>query len=203
METLRSHLRIVPLTPDLWTAFEDLFGKQGPCSRCWCMYWRIGPGYRRQPAENNKSTFHAIVSDGPPPGLLAFSGNQAVGWCQLTPRDAIPWIDRAAKLGPVDDVPVWSISCFLVRKGYRRRGVTAALISAAIRAARAAGALVLEAYPLDAGVTGSSSFTGYVSTFRKAGFKIVARRVAYQPIMRLELRRPRGHRTTRSSVYEP
>ena len=73
-----------------------------------------------------------------------------MGWCQLTPRDALPWLDRAWRLKRVDEVPVWSLSCFYVRKGYRRRGVTSALIAAAVKAARRAKAPALEAYPLDA-----------------------------------------------------
>jgi len=152
------------------------------------MYWRIGPAYRQQSPEDNKAAFHTVVHGGPPPGLLAFSGNQAVGWCQLTSRDALPWIDRVKKLKRLDDTPVWSISCFYIRKGHRKRGVSAALIGAAIDAAREAGARVLEAYPLDADLTRSTSFTGYSSTFRRAGFKVVARHVASQPIMRIDLR---------------
>jgi GNAT superfamily N-acetyltransferase len=151
------------------------------------MYWRIGSGYRHQTAETNKGSFHAVVRSGSPPGLLAFSGKKAVGWCQVTSRDALPWINRVAKLRPVDDVPVWSISCFYIRKGHRKRGVTAALIEAAIAAATEAGAQVLEAYPFDSSLTRSSSFTGYSSTFLRAGFQIIARRVPFQPIMRLEL----------------
>ena len=86
-------------------------------------------------------------------------------------------------------LPVWSISCFYVRKGYRRRGVTSALIQAAVDAATtAAGAPVLEAYPLDADFTSSASGTGYSSTFMRAGFEIVARHVPARPIMRLDLR---------------
>ncbi len=72
-----------------------------------------------------------MVRRGPPPGLLAFDGALAVGWCRLTPRAALPWLDRAWRLRAVDDLPVWSLSCFYVRKGYRRRGVTSALIAAA------------------------------------------------------------------------
>ncbi|MGH9631072.1 MAG: GNAT family N-acetyltransferase [Bryobacteraceae bacterium] len=193
-----SHFRILPLTPDLWPAFEDLLGKKGSCSRCWCMYWRIGPEYRRKPPEANKANFQAIVRNGPPPGLLAFIGNEAVGWCQLTPRDALPWIDRVRKVRRVDDVPVWSISCFYIRKDQRRRGLTAALIGAAIGAARDGGAPALEAYPLDAKLTRSTSFTGYLSAFLKAGFKIVARRVAFQPILRFDLLRSRRRVPARS-----
>jgi hypothetical protein len=47
------HLKIRPLTPDLWPALEDLFGPKGACNNCWCMYWRIGAAYRDQPANKN------------------------------------------------------------------------------------------------------------------------------------------------------
>jgi GNAT superfamily N-acetyltransferase len=179
-------LRIHPLTSDLWPALEDLFGERGACNGCWCMYWRIGSGYRKQPHEINKSEFHRVVANGPPPGLLAFDGNLAVGWCQLTPRDALPWLDRSWIR--IDDRPVWSISCFYVRIGYRRRGITVALIHAAGKVAKAAGAAALEAYPLDRSLSPSASSTGFVSTFKRAGFKVVAHRTPPRPIMRLELK---------------
>jgi GNAT superfamily N-acetyltransferase len=57
---------------------------------------------------------------------------------QLTPRDALPWLDRALRLKRVDDTPVWSLSCFYVRKGYRRKGVTEVLLAAVLNAARCA-----------------------------------------------------------------
>ncbi len=180
-------LKIQSLTPNLWPALEDLFGDNGACNGCWCMYWRIGKAYGTRPRAKNKRAFHEIVKKGTPPGLLAFDGDLAVGWCQLTPRDVLPWLDRAWRLRRVDDVPVWSISCFYIRKGYRRQGVTAALIAAALKTAKSAGAPALEAYPLDATLTNSSSWTGYVSTFARAGFRIVARHTPPRPIMRRDL----------------
>jgi GNAT superfamily N-acetyltransferase len=179
-------LAVRPLTPDLWPALEDLFGKNGACNGCWCMYGRIGSAYRQRPREKNK--FREIVKRGPPPGLLAFDGDIAVGWCQLTPRDAVPWLDRTWRLKRVDDVPVWSLSCFYVRKGYRRQGVTSALIAAALKAAKRARAPALEAYPFDADVSPSASGTGYASTFVRAGFKTVTRRAPARPIMRHDLK---------------
>jgi hypothetical protein len=146
-------LAVRPLTPDLWPAFEDLFGDSAVCSRCWCMYWRIGAAYRKRPGLTNKAAFREVVKRGPPPGLLAFDGDVAVGWCQLTPRDQVPRLDRARHLGRVDDSPVWALSCFYVRKGYRRRGITAILIAASLKAAKHARALALEAYPLDRNLT--------------------------------------------------
>lgn len=180
-------LQIRPLTPDLWPALVDLFGEKGACNSCWCMYWRIGNAYRKRPREANKAAFHKVVKHGPPPGLLAFDGDLPVGWCQLTPRAVLPGLDRLWRLRRVDDVPVWSISCLYVRKGYRRRGITSALIEAAVKAARRAGAPALEAYPLDGDLTPSASGTGYASTFARLGFKIVARRSPPRPIMRREL----------------
>jgi hypothetical protein len=53
------------------------------------MNWRIGREYCRRSPEANKADFREIVKKGPAPGLLAFEGDLAVGWCQITPRSAI------------------------------------------------------------------------------------------------------------------
>jgi GNAT superfamily N-acetyltransferase len=167
-------LVVRPLTPDRWPALENLFGRNGACNGCWCRYWRIGSAYRKRPREANRAAFREVVERGPAPGLLAFDGEVAVNWCQLTPRDALPWLDRSSRLKRVDDVPVWSLSCLYVREGYRKRGVTSALIAAALEAAKRAGAPALEAYPLDARESPSASGTGYASTFARASFTTVA-----------------------------
>ena len=180
---------IRPLTPELWPALEDLFGDSPVASRCWCMYCQIGGAYRRRSGEANRRDFRRIVAAGPPPGLVAFAGDLPVGWCRVGPRDAVPALDRVWQLKRVDDQPVWSISCLYVRKHYRRQGVTTRLIAAALKAARRAGAPALEAYPFDADRSPSASSTGYASTFARAGFAIVARRIPARPIMRLDLRR--------------
>jgi hypothetical protein len=180
-------IAIRPLTPDLWPDLEDLFGAKGACNGCWCMYWRIGSAYRRRARSENKAAFRKVVKRGPPPGLLAYDGGLPVAWCQLTPRGALPWLDRTWRLRRPDDLPVWSLSCFYVRIGCRRRGLTSPLVMAALEAARQAGAPALEAYPLDARLTPSASSTGYVTTFTRLAFETVARRVPPRPIMRHNL----------------
>jgi GNAT superfamily N-acetyltransferase len=152
------------------------------------MAGRIGAAYRTRPAGENKAAFRAIVKRGPPPGLLAFDGNLAVGWCQVTPRDHVSALDRVHHLKRIDDVPVWSLSCFYVRIGYRRKGVTKALIAEALKMAKRAKAPALEAYPFDAAASPSASSTGFASTFKRVGFKIVAQRIPARPIMRYDLR---------------
>ena len=125
----------------------------------------------------------------PPPGLLAYVAGDCVGWCALAPRVDYPVLDRSRNLAPVDDAPVWSLTCFFVKRGWRRKGVTAALIAGAIAAAREAGAPMLEAYPWDPHGAKSSGtvFTGLASTFERLGFREVARRAPQRPILRLRL----------------
>ena len=182
-----------PVTPELWPALVDLFGKAGACNGCWCMYWRIGSAYHERPRDANRRALRAIVKRGPPPGLLAFDGDVAVGWCEVCPRADLPHLDGTRLLKRVDDKPVWSIACFFIRRAYRRKGVTSALIAEAVRVARGAGAPALEAYPIDTRVPEAPGnlYTGIASTFARHGFKTVARRVRYRPVMRRALRTPR------------
>lgn len=180
-------LVVSPLTLRLWTAFEELLDEGGPASRCWCMAPRIGAEYRQRAPDENRDAFRQIVKRGPPPGLLALDGKLAVGWCQLTPRASVPAVERGWRTRRVDDVPVWLLSCFYVRKGHRRRGIASLLVEHAVVHARAAGAPAVEAYPLDGSASRSSTDTGYMTTFAAAGFVEVARRSAERPIMRLVL----------------
>ncbi len=184
-------LTVRPLTPDLWPQLEELFGRVGACNGCWCLYWRIGSAYTQRPRDDNRKAFKRIVTKGPPPGLLAFSGDVAVGWVQVTPRAALPKLATARFTRAVDDMPVWSVSCFYVRKGWRGKGVSKALIDAAVAYARKAKAPALEAYPMttDTHRSNAGMFTGSASAFAKAGFKIVAEPAPHRPTMRLDLKK--------------
>ena len=180
-------LDIRPLTPELWPLFDGLFATTGAVSKCWCMYWRIGSEYRDHPPSENRADFLRIVEEGPPPGVLAILDGVAVGWAQVTPRRGLDAMARKRTIAAVDDVDVWAISCFYVRKGFRRRGISSALVEAAVAFAAERGAPAVEAYPLDAEHTPSASFTGYVNTFEALGFEEVERRTPARPIMRRSL----------------
>ena len=187
---MTSKLSVRPVTPELWPALEDLFGPHGASNGCWCMYWRIGSAYSKRPRAQNKTDFRRVVKKGPPPGLLAFQGDLAVGWCQLTPRSALPRLETARFTRRVDDVPVWSVSCFYVRRGYRKKGVATALIAAALKRAKRAKAPALEAYPVDTHAPAATVnlYTGVASTLERLGFKVVARPAPHRPIMRHDLK---------------
>lgn len=185
-------IRITPATAAQWSKLEALFGPRGACAGCWCMWWRrSAKDWRAGRGEGNRQALRQLVTRGMvPPGLVALDGARAVGWCAVAPRADYPRLDRSRVLAPVDDVPVWSVTCFFVARDWRGQGLTVRLLEAAARFARKHGATLLEGYPVDTGKGTNASaflFTGIATAFAKAGFQEVARRSPSRPIFRLGL----------------
>ncbi|UCC74683.1 MAG: GNAT family N-acetyltransferase [Gemmatimonadota bacterium] len=191
----RVKLEFRPLTPDRWSDLKRLFGSQGACGGCWCMWWRLShSAFEKRKGERNRRAFKRIVDSGAQPGLLAYIDDAPVAWCAIQPRDAFPRLEGSRTLKRVDDEPVWSVACLFVAKGHRRTGVSSRLLEAAVKHARRQGAKIVEGYPVEPkkGRTADAfAWTGTASAFRKAGFTEVARRSETRPIMRCELRRLR------------
>jgi GNAT superfamily N-acetyltransferase len=185
-------VEIHPLTPDRWDDFERVMGANGACAGCWCMFWRVPRSeFSAGSGAKNKARYRKIVAAGPPPGLIAYIDGEPAAWAQVCPRADLPTLARSRLLKPVDDKPVWSISCFYVRRGFRGQSLTAKLVKEAQAFAKANGGTVLEAYPWKtAEKKGSVTiYTGVASTFENQGFKTVAARAAHRPIMRKTLRK--------------
>ncbi len=176
------------LTPERWQDLEALFGERGACGGCWCMWWRVKRSqFEKQKGEENRRAFKEIVDSGEIPGLLAYAEGQPIGWCSVAPREDFPVLDRSRTLKRVDDQPVWSVVCFFVAKPFRRKGVTAELLRAAVEYARERGAKIVEGYPIEPkkpDMPAPFAWTGLASTFRRAGFVEVLRRSETRPIMR-------------------
>ncbi len=192
--------RVEPLTPEMWPAFERLFGKQGACMGCWCMYWRLPrKEYDAARGADAKRLFKERVKKGPPPGVVAFIGDEAVGWLQIGPRaDAPQWNTPRRLSAPVkpedaENAAVWGATCFFVKSSARRQGVTDALLKGGIAFARENGARVIEACPMDTQGRSDpiSLYVGRASVFERAGFKEIVRRKETRPLMRLMLRKRR------------
>lgn len=185
-------LEVKPLVGGRWGDLEALFGDNGACAGCWCMWWRqTRRQYERCKGERNRRAFRAIVRAGPPPGLIAYVGGEPAGWCQVGPRAELPGLGRSRLTPTVDDMPVWAISCLFVHRRHRRTGLTTVLIEAARDHAVAAGAPAVEAYPWDVAEKKAAStvFTGLASTYRRLGFVEVARPAPHRPVMRHTARR--------------
>ncbi len=180
-----------PVTADRWSDLETLFGKNGACAGCWCMWWRIRRSvWEKQKGEGNRKALKRLATKGPAPGILAYIEGKPAGWVCVGPRDDFPVLENSRLFKRIDDQKVWSIVCFFTARPYRRTGMTGKLIQAAIRYARTKGARILEAYPVEPKsdkMPDLFAFTGLNSVFRKAGFKEVARRSETRPMLRKEL----------------
>ncbi len=177
-----------PLTPSRWPDFVKLFGANGACGGCWCMLWRLKRAdFEKQKGAGNKAAMQQIVADGLIPGLLAYDQNEPIGWCALAPREDYPALARARVLKPIDQQPVWSISCLFIHKSYRRQGVSVQLLKAAIEHVRKHGGQIIEGYPVEPqknSIPDVFAWTGLAASFLKAGFHEAGRGSPTRPIMR-------------------
>ena len=191
--TVPRDLEFHPVTANRWRDIERLFGERGACGGCWCMWWRVPRSrFVQQKGAGNRRAFKRLVEAGETPGLLAYCDGEPVGWCALAPREAYPRLERSRILKPVDAEPVWSVTCFFVARPFRRRGVTVALLKAAVAYAKAHGARIVEGYPVEPKGTRMPDpfvYTGLASAFRKTGFVEVLRRSQTRPIMRYTVAR--------------
>jgi GNAT superfamily N-acetyltransferase len=183
------------LTPERWPDLEKLFGERGACGGCWCMAWRLRRAdFDQGKGAPNKRVFQTLVANDVRPGVLAYAGDEPIGWCAVAPRREYVSLGRSRVLAPVDDEPVWSISCLFVARPYRRQGVSVRLLKAAAKLAAERGAGIVEGYPVEpytANMPAAFAWTGLVAAFRKAGFKEVLRRSSARPIMRLKCKAAR------------
>ena len=177
-----------PATASRWRDVERLFGERGACGGCWCMAWRMtNREWTAGKGAANKRALKKLVLGGAKPGVLAYRGREPIGWCAVAPREDYPTLARSRVLKPVDDVPVWSISCLFVARPYRKRGLSSRLLRAAARFAGTQGARAVEGYPIEPTMERTPDpfvWLGVPSAFVRAGFREVLRRSRTRPIMR-------------------
>lgn len=183
-----------PLTPDVLPDFERLLGPRGACAGCWCTFFR----YRRAEweagrGEGNRLRQAAYVRAGAVPGLVAFDGDEPVGWVAVEPRRSYPVVLASRTTRPAGEGQAldgtWAVTCFYVPRRHRGRGLMSALVRAAVAHARAAGARAVEAYPVDYRKPVGTTFLyhGVARVFLRSGFREVERRSATRPIVRMDL----------------
>jgi GNAT superfamily N-acetyltransferase len=158
------------------------------------MVWRVPRGrFDQQKGAGNRRALRALVEQAPP-GILAYAGKTAVGWCAVAPREQYPVLGRSRLFPPSGEEAVWSISCLFIARSNRGRGLSSELARAAAAYAFSQGARVVEGYPYEPGKRTAPAFvwTGLVSSFERAGFHEAARPSRTRRLMRL-LPLPHGH----------
>ncbi|UOQ89489.1 GNAT family N-acetyltransferase [Agromyces endophyticus] len=192
-------LRVVPAGDAPFDDVEAVFGTKGDPAHCWCQWFKLAPADWRSTGDDDlRELLHRqLESAENGPGLLAYDDETPVGWCAVEPRPNLPRLRRSRIISGATTEPdfadesVWAVSCFVVPREYRMRGVGRALAAAAVEYAREHGARVLEGYAVDpaerAKTPAADLYHGTVSMFVDAGFSEVARPRPDRAIMQLQL----------------
>jgi GNAT superfamily N-acetyltransferase len=177
--------------------FAEVVGVKKPGGGgCWCMSYRDS---RVSNAERPKYMARECET-APGPGVLAYVDGKVAGWCSVAPRSTYRRLMNSRTIPFLDEREVWSIVCFVVRAGYRKRGLMHVLLDGAVEHARKHGAEVVEGYPAQLLADGPGGdridvISGYVGTtdlFEAHGFERAAETTAHAGhrvrwIMRREL----------------
>jgi GNAT superfamily N-acetyltransferase len=168
-------LEVHPATLD---RFEDLRSVLGPKNQsaqaCWCLTYRLTNAENSSlSGEARPMRLQQFCEEKCPPGVLAYLDGAAAGWSAVGPRTKFERLKRSKTIQFMDDTPVWSIVCLVVKAGFRRKGVARSLIEGAVTFAASHGARMIEAYPIETNGdrdSASLAFTGTTALFGAAGF---------------------------------
>jgi GNAT superfamily N-acetyltransferase len=167
---------VLPATLDRWSDVAELLADSGEAG-CWCQAWR---GWDTKALSGGRSRPELLrdqmAAGPPPPGFVAYLDGLPVGWVGIGVRTETPRLTHSRTIPAIDEQSVWSIGCFRIRPGSRRRGIATALLDAVVEAAREAGAPGVEAYPIDPDgrrVEVGAGYVGIASMFDAAGFRRV------------------------------
>lgn len=160
------------------TRFVDVRAVVGPkrpdANVCWCLSYRLTSSKENLSLKGPErgERVKQLVRQNPPPGVLAYDGDEVVGWAGVHPRADTSFATNR-KIPHVDDVDVWSVWCIRVRPGHRGEGISHHLLEGAVQFARDHGAPAIEGYPVDnegAKVDLTMAYVGTRRLFERAGF---------------------------------
>jgi len=171
----------ITVAPATIARFDDVAIMLGPknpdSSVCWCLSHRIDSKTNRELVGPARGEYvRKLCRRKVAPGVLAYDGDDVVGWAALAPRADLPF-ERSTKIPHVDDLPVWSVWCIRVRPGHRGKGISQRLLDGAVKYARTEGAPAVEGYPVDnkgAKVDLTMAYVGTRTLFERAGFTMAA-----------------------------
>jgi GNAT superfamily N-acetyltransferase len=201
-KTPAADISIRPANQARWRDLQAIFGSKGEGAVCQCQRYKLQPreAFKHYPPEIRAARLRTQANCGKrnaktTSGLVAYRGDDPVGWCAVEPRPNYPGLLRVYRVpweGRTEDkrdAGIWAVTCFFVRAGFRRQGISRALAKAAIDFARARGARALEGYPMNTKgqeIPWGELHVGSRSIFAAAGFKEVNRPTPRRAVMRIE-----------------
>ncbi len=166
-----------PVTPDRVDDFVAVANPNRRATHCWCLSHRLtAPEVAELGGGSREAAFRALCGRENPPGVIGYDAGEPVAWCSIGPRSENTRLTRSRLIRPLDDLPVWSVICVVVRGGRRRQGYTTPLLEGAVAYAAGRGAPAVESYPVDPGegrIDLTMAFVGTRAMFEKAGFAVV------------------------------
>lgn len=167
-------ITVAPASAERFDDVATMVGPRNPDANvCWCLSHRLDSRTNRELVGPARGEYVRELCGRPvAPGVLAYDGDEVVGWAAVAPRAELPFA-RSRKIPHVDDLPVWSVWCIRVRPGRRGRGISHALLAGAVDYARSQGAPAVEGYPVDnqgQKVDLTMAYVGTRSLFERAGF---------------------------------
>jgi len=169
-----------------WGDFEKLFRKKSEGGGCWCIIFhrprplpkrQMGRLTKEQRTRRNRQDKKKLVEKGCSHGILVYSHEEPIGWCQYGPKEELPRIDAGStyKKLALDSggKRLWRITCFWVDGRHRNRGVASAGLKAALNSISKKGGGLVEAYPAKRKEFPADWF-GTLPMFEKEGFRVVA-----------------------------
>jgi GNAT superfamily N-acetyltransferase len=210
---------IVPANRASWADLRAIFGTRDYCGRCYCQHFKTRGWFWDQATdEQRRESLRAQANCDDPSdtamtsGLVAYliapratdpsatdpsaTAREPVGWVAVEPRTEYPrllglptvWKGRPGE--DRRDDSVWAVTCFVVRRGYRKRGITYALAAAAVGYAKENGARAVEGYPMNTQpgreITWGELHVGARQVFAEAGFTEVSRPSVRRTVMRID-----------------
>lgn len=165
-----------PVTPDRFEDFADVINQKRRANHCWCLSHRLRQAEIEELGDGDRElAMRRLCERENPPGVVSYADGEPVGWCSIGPRGEITSLAKSRLIRPIDDVPVWSIICVVVRPGHRRKGVAVRMLEGAVAYAGSRGAPAVEAYPVDppGRMDLTMAFVGTRGMFEQVGFQVV------------------------------
>ena len=182
-------MKVRAITAADWPHIEVLFGANGACGGCWCMWARLPRGgklWEESKGEKNRRSFQRLVRSNKVHAVMAFDGETPVGWCCFGPRSDFPRLARVRALQRDWKQDTWSVVCFYIHPKWRKKGVASRLLNAASAQALAAGAREVEGYPVvsksPGAIPAAFAWTGIPKLFQAAGYTELPRPDQPRPI---------------------
>jgi GNAT superfamily N-acetyltransferase len=193
-------ITVMPASMASWEDLQTIFGSRGAAAGCQCQRYKLAPreSFRSTPVEERADRLRRQADSGHPEsgttsGLVAYIDGEPAGWCAVEPRSAytglarvfkVPWEGRDEDKA---DSSVWAVTCFVTRKGFRKRGISRALARVAADFARERGARAIEGYPIvTTDVIIEELHVGTTSVFADAGFTEVSHPTPRRVVMRID-----------------